>query len=99
MSIEKLTFAEPFFTVLFVDKEEKFSVEPMSLVINLAHKANQPLYVRDMPVAPLKATVVAGVELTHVVNRQILFPRKALFQSNKIKMLLKQPALFSGRLF
>jgi hypothetical protein len=33
------------------------------------------------------------------VNRQILFPRKALFQSNKIKMLLKQPALFSGRLF
>ena len=34
-----------------------------------------------------------------VVNRQILFPRKALFQSNKIKMLLKQPALFSGRLF
>ena len=36
---------------------------------------------------------------TYIVNRQILFPRKALFQSNKIKMLLKQPALFSGRLF
>ena len=35
----------------------------------------------------------------YAVNRQILFPRKALFQSNKIKMLLKQPALFSGRLF
>ena len=37
--------------------------------------------------------------LNYSVNRQILFPRKALFQSNKIKMLLKQPALFSGRLF
>jgi|GEM_PF-4170483 len=61
MSVEKLTFAEPFFTVLYVEKEEKFSVEPMSLVINLAHKANQPLYVRDMPVAPLKATVVGLV--------------------------------------
>jgi hypothetical protein len=40
-----------------------------------------------------------NVCMSSVVNRQILFPRKALFQSNKIKMLLKQPALFSGRLF
>ena len=27
MSVEKLTFAEPFFTVLFVEKEEKISVD------------------------------------------------------------------------
>ncbi len=72
MSIEKLTFAEPFFTVLFIEKEAKFSVEPMSLVINLAHKTNQPLYVKGMPVAPLKATVVADVELSNV-ERALVF--------------------------
>lgn len=72
MSVEKLTFAEPFFNILFVEKEEKFKVEPMSIVINLAHKANKPFYVKGMPVEPLKATVVADVELTNV-ERALVF--------------------------
>ncbi|BFK75807.1 hypothetical protein I3500192B8_02960 [Acidaminococcus intestini] len=72
MSVQKLAFAEPFFEVVYIEAEEKYFVGPRSLVFNLAHKSNKMLSLRDMTLAPLKGSVVSGVEIQDV-DRALVF--------------------------
>ena len=57
---------------MYIEAEEKYFVGPRSLVFNLAHKSNKMLSLRDMTLAPLKGSVVSGVEIQDV-DRALVF--------------------------
>lgn len=72
MSVRQLDFAEPFFSVDYVEDESSYYAEPKSLVINLAERSGELLYVKKMPVLPLKAAIVAKVSLSNVVKALVV---------------------------
>ena len=56
MSVKKLDFAAPFFNTEFVEDEQEYFVREKSLVVNLSNIDEGTLYVKNMPVFPLKGT-------------------------------------------
>ena len=66
MSISKLDFASPFFEVDYVENEAEYFCESKCLVINLAERSQTILYVKGIPVLPLKGTVVEGTSVTNI---------------------------------
>lgn len=54
MSIQSLTFALPFFEVDYVENEESYFAKGRCLVLNLAERSQTILYVKRIPVLPLK---------------------------------------------
>ncbi|MEM7044239.1 MAG: hypothetical protein AAF543_15625 [Pseudomonadota bacterium] len=63
MSIEKLDFAEPFFTVKLVEGESETIVREKSIVLNLAE---QSIRVQKQKLAQLQSAIFANVALTDV---------------------------------
>lgn len=70
--VTRLDFAEPFFSVDLVEDEARYTVEKMSIVINLAERTGVTLYVRTMPILPLRGTVCRGVTLENVKKALIV---------------------------
>ncbi len=66
MSIQKLTFAEPFFEVDYVEDEKSYDVESKSLVFNLAERSQTVMDIQGIPILPLKGTVAQGVRVEHI---------------------------------
>ncbi len=72
MSVQKLDFAEPFFEVEYVEDEEKYTCETKSLVFNLAERSGKSLYIKRIPVLPLKGTVAEGVVIEGIVRMLVV---------------------------
>ena len=66
MSVQNLDFAQPFFQVAYVEGEAEYRAEGRCLVFNLAERSQVPLYIRGIPVLPLKGTVVENVTVEHI---------------------------------
>ena len=63
MSINRLDFAEPFFTVKLVEDEREYTTQGKSIVLNLSEK---PIRVRDQQLGHLQSAVFANVALDDV---------------------------------
>lgn len=66
MTVQKLDFAEPFFQVDYVEDEPSYDIGAKSLVFNLAERSQTVMYVKGMPIMPLKGTVVQDVQVTNI---------------------------------
>ena len=72
MSVKKLDFAAPFFNTEFVEDEQEYFVRGKGLVVNLSNIDEGTLYVKNMPVFPLKGTIVENVALTSVAKALVV---------------------------
>lgn len=66
MSIQSLNFALPFFEVDYVENEESYFAKDRCLVLNLAERSQTVLYIKGIPVLPLKGTVVENVSVDNI---------------------------------
>ena len=67
MSILNLDFAEPFFTIDYIEDEEAYSVSAKSMVINLAEYEQENILLDgERFILPLKAAVVQDMEIRNV---------------------------------
>ena len=62
--IRRLDFAEPFFTLDYVEGEKEYRVEENSLIINLAERAGTVMHINGAGVPPLKAAIAKGCLIT-----------------------------------
>ncbi|WP_434309571.1 hypothetical protein [Hominifimenecus sp. rT4P-3] len=66
MSIQKLDFGQPLFEMEYVENEERYFVKPKSMVINLAERSQTTIWIKGIPLLPLKGTIVEGVWLENI---------------------------------
>lgn len=71
MSIQSLDFAEPFFTVRYIESEPRFGVTGRSILLNLN---DEPVSIEEQRLADLNSVVVTDVELRDV-RRAVLIER------------------------
>lgn len=64
--VQSLDFAEPFFSVDYIENEEKYWVEKNSLVFNLSERSGKSMYIKGVPVVPLKGLVAKGVWVENI---------------------------------
>lgn len=72
MSVLKLNFAEPFFNVEYVEGEKEYFIKEKSLVFNFSRKEEELIYVKKLPVLPLKGTIVENVAVSDVASALII---------------------------
>lgn len=72
MSVQQLDFAEPFFSIDYIENEQDYFVEKKSIVINLAERTGRPLKVRTISVIPLKGTVAENVWIKNVDRAMVV---------------------------
>lgn len=73
MSILQLDFAEPFFSIDYVENEPRYRVSKKSMVINLAeHEQENILLDGERFILPLKAAVVEDMTISHLVRAFII---------------------------
>jgi len=60
MSVEHLTFAEPFFPVIYIIGESQFAVRGKSIILNLSQK---PIHIRHQRLDFFRSTVVMNIEV------------------------------------
>ena len=60
MTVQQLDFAEPFFQIDYVEDEASYDVAEKSPVFNLAERSQAIMYIKDIPIMPLKGTVAQG---------------------------------------
>lgn len=89
MSVQKLDFAEPFFQVDYVEDEPAYDITSKSLVFNLAERSQTVMYVKDIPLMPLKGTVVKDVQVTNIGRALIVkdYDRIALDDEEFVKAI------------
>ena len=63
MSIKKLRFSEPFYTMKFIDDQQLYEIDDLSIVINLGEKE---ILVKGLPLGRLKSTIVKNVALPDI---------------------------------
>ena len=69
MSILQLDFAEPFFSVDYVENEELYHVGKKSMVINLAEREQENILLDDeRTIVPLKAAIVQDMTLRRLAK-------------------------------
>ena len=66
MTVQQLDFAEPFFQIDYVEDEASYDVTSKSLVLNLAERSQTIMYIKDIPIMPLKGTVAQDVQVTNI---------------------------------
>lgn len=66
MSIQALSFAEPFFDVEYVENETEYFINEKSLVFNLSVNEGENIFVKTIPLLPLKGTIVRNVAVTRI---------------------------------
>ena len=66
MTVQQLDFAEPFFQIDYVEDEASYDVTSRSLVFNLAERSQTIMYIKDIPIMPLKGTVAQDVQVTNI---------------------------------
>ncbi|MBR4579257.1 MAG: hypothetical protein IKO22_06585 [Oscillospiraceae bacterium] len=69
MSLLPLNFAEPFFSIDYLEDEESYRVTKKSMVINLAEHEQKTIYLDgERFIPPLKAAVVQDMTIRNVVR-------------------------------
>ncbi|MEW6670635.1 MAG: hypothetical protein AB1427_02980 [Thermodesulfobacteriota bacterium] len=69
MSITALDYASPFFSVSYVEGEEKYAVRAKSIVLNMSDAA---LYINGRPLAFFRSTVAVNTVITHIARALII---------------------------
>ena len=64
--IKQLDFAEPFFSVDYIENEDEYWVEKNSIIINLAERSQIIMYIEGIPIMPLKGTIAKGVFVKNI---------------------------------
>ena len=73
MPITPLNFAEPFFTIDYVEDEESLHITPKTMVINLAeHEQQNILLDGERFIPPLKAAVVRDMTVRHLTRALVI---------------------------
>lgn len=72
MAIQKLDFAQPFFEVEYVEQEAEYVCESKSLIFNLAERSGKALYIKGIPVMPLKGTVAEKVTVEQITRMLVV---------------------------
>ena len=73
MSVRTLDFAQPFYTVTFIDGEADYRVAAKSMVINLAGREQEPIYLDgERVILPLKAAVVQDMTVRNVIRAFVI---------------------------
>ncbi len=73
MSIRTLDFAEPFYTVRYIDNEADYHIAEKSMVINLAEREQERILLDgERTVAPLKAAVVQNMTVRNLVRAFVI---------------------------
>lgn len=66
MSVQRLSFAEPFFSVDYIENEEQYYVEKKSMIINLSERSQKIAYIKSLPIMPLKAAVIENTVVENI---------------------------------
>ena len=73
MSILQLDFAEPFFSVDYVENEELYHVGKKSMVINLAEREQENILLDDeRTIVPLKAAIVQDMTIRRLAKAFVI---------------------------
>ncbi|MDO4492389.1 MAG: hypothetical protein Q4C53_00730 [Clostridia bacterium] len=72
MPIQKLDFAEPFYSLDYVTNEPVYHAAGKCMIINLAEHEHENLYIKGVVTLPLKASVVKDVDAENVVRALIV---------------------------
>lgn len=72
MSIQTLDFAMPLYEVVFLENEDRYFVAGKCLVFNLAERAQASLKIKNVPLAPLKGTIVKDVWMENITQALVV---------------------------
>lgn len=73
MSIVQLDFAEPFYSIDYVENEESYHVDKKSMVVNLAEREKENIELSgERFIVPLKAAMVQNMTVHHLVKAFIV---------------------------
>ena len=75
MSITKLDFARPFFDVEYVENEAEYFIKEKSLVFNFSVNGGENIFVKTIPLLPLKGTVVQNVAVMRIKQALVVRDR------------------------
>ena len=64
--VQALDFAEPFFSVDYIENEDSYFIEKKSMVVNLAERSQTVMYIKGIPILPLKGTIAENCTLEHI---------------------------------
>lgn len=64
MSIQVLQFCVPFFGVKYIEDEERYPVDPESLIFNLSRVSK--IIVQGQPIPPLQGRIVRQIEIENI---------------------------------
>jgi hypothetical protein len=64
--IQTLDFAEPFFSVDYVEHEDRYWVGENSLVFNLSERSQTIMFIKKIPIMPLKGTIAQAVWVENI---------------------------------
>lgn len=70
--IKQLDFAEPFFSIDYIEDEEHYFVEKNSLVINLAERTHSVITVEGVPILPLKSAILKDITIDNVKKAMVV---------------------------
>lgn len=92
MSVSQVDFAEPFFSIDYVENEAEYRVTKKSMVINLAEKEQRSIVLSgERVILPLKAAVVQDMVVTDLVRAFIVkdFERCDLDDAKTVEAIKK----------
>lgn len=97
MSISKLDFARPFFNVEYVENEKEYFIKEKSLVFNFSVNEEEKIFVKTIPLLPLKGTVVQNVAVLQIRQALVVkdYDRGAECPAFWADLKAKWPSLFS----
>ena len=73
MSILQLDFAEPFFSIDYVESEDSYHIGKKSMVINLAEHEHENIFLDgERTVVPLKAAMVQDMTIRNLVKAFVI---------------------------
>lgn len=78
MSVLSLDFARPFFEVDYVENEAEYFCTTKCLVVNLAERSQTTMYVKRIPIPPLKGSIVERTAVTNIGRALIVKDYEAL---------------------
>ena len=69
MSIKKLRFSDPFYTIEFIDNEMQYKINDTSIVINLGERG---ILVKDKALGNLKSTIIRNVAIKDIQRALVI---------------------------
>lgn len=96
MSIIKLDFAAPFFNVEYVENEDSYFIKEKSLVFNFSTEESENIYIKTIPVFPLKGTIVQNVAVSQIKKALVIkdYDKEAELPSFWASMKSTWPSLY-----